>query len=311
MSYFYCKLYLLSFLQLYSLRGFKRNYYACAFFSRRTPAKVGSNLKALSCDIIEKKFQKALKIAFSLNHFVLFVLFCFLSMITRKGHNLFKANDYFAKVYSQNYDILWTCITFRTTAKISEPLKMFWYNWWYTNFIFSCWKYLSSSIAFLRKRSCDEVTKRKIIKRPVVRYFSIFLFEIQKIFIQKCSTFIYNSQALPGSLKFQTWCFSLTLGSLTHPNAWHWKTFQWHASETNSFKHVVKIVYRHLTCNMERSNFYMEWSAWLQLWNELTFGWSEVTKYEMTMGWNDRKPWCEINTLHDLICASNIPLSVR
>ena len=77
----------------------------------------------------------------------------------------------------------------------------------------------------------------------------------------------------------------------SHPNAWHWKTFQWHASETNSFKHVVKIVYRHLTCNMERSNFYMERSAWLQLWNELTFGWSEVTKYEMTMGWNDRKPW--------------------
>ena len=50
------------------------------------------------------------------------------------------------------------------------------------------------------------VTKLKIIKRPVVRYFSIFLFEIQKNI-----TFIYNPQALPGSLKFQTWCFSLNL----------------------------------------------------------------------------------------------------
>ena len=48
------------------------------------------------------------------------------------------------------------------------------------------------------------VTKLKIIKRPVVRYFSIFLFEIQKNI-----TFIYNPQALPGSLKFQTWYFSL------------------------------------------------------------------------------------------------------
>ena len=55
-----------------------------------------------------------------------------------------------------------------------------------------------------RWRSCNEVTKLKIIKRPVVRYFSIFLFEIQKIFIRKCSTFIYNPQALPGSLKFRT-----------------------------------------------------------------------------------------------------------
>ena len=40
---------------------------------------------------------------------------------------LLKASDYFAKVYCQNYDIFWTCITFRTTAKISEPLKIFWY----------------------------------------------------------------------------------------------------------------------------------------------------------------------------------------
>ena len=39
----------------------------------------------------------------------------------------------------------------------------------------------------------------------------MFLFEIQNIFIRKCSTFIYNPQALPGSLKFRTWCFSLTL----------------------------------------------------------------------------------------------------
>ena len=62
-----------------------------------------------------------------------------------------------------------------------------------------------------RWRSCNEVTKLKIIKRPAVRYFSIFLLEIQKVLIRKCSTFIYNPQALPGSLKFRTWCFSLTL----------------------------------------------------------------------------------------------------
>ena len=67
-----------------------------------------------------------------------------------------------------------------------------------------------------RWRSCNEVTKRpaaghglKIIKRPAVWYFSIFLFEIQKVFIWKCSTFIYNPQAFPGSLKFER--FSLTL----------------------------------------------------------------------------------------------------
>ena len=53
-----------------------------------------------------------------------------------------------------------------------------------------------------RRRSCNEVTK--IIKRSAVRYFSIFLFEIQRVFIRKCSTFIYNPQALPGSLKFRT-----------------------------------------------------------------------------------------------------------
>ena len=38
------------------------------------------------------------------------------------------------------------------------------------------------------------MTKLKIIKRPAVRYFSIFLLEIQKIFIRKCSTFIYAEQ---------------------------------------------------------------------------------------------------------------------
>ena len=41
---------------------------------------------------------------------------------------LLKASDYFAKVCCQNYDIFWTCITFRTTAKISEPLKNFLIN---------------------------------------------------------------------------------------------------------------------------------------------------------------------------------------
>ena len=74
-----------------------------SIFSRRTPAKVGSNLRVLSRDIIEENVQNTE--AFSLNFFVLFVLFCFLSMIIRKGYNLFNANDYFAKVYSQNDDI--------------------------------------------------------------------------------------------------------------------------------------------------------------------------------------------------------------
>ena len=60
-------------------------------------------------------------------------------------------------------------------------------------------------------RSCNEVTKLKIIKRLAVRYFSMFLFEIQNIFIRKCSTFIYNPQALPDSIQFRTWCFPLTL----------------------------------------------------------------------------------------------------
>ena len=51
----------------------------------------------------------------------------------------------------------------------------------------------------------------KITKRLAVWYFSVFLFEIYKIFIRKLSTFIYNPQALPGSQKFRTWCFSLTV----------------------------------------------------------------------------------------------------
>ena len=69
-----------------------------------------------------------------------------------------------------------------------------------------------------RWRSFNDVTKRpaaghglKITKCLAVWYFSVFLFEIYKIFIRKLSTFIYNPQALPGSQKFRTWCFSLTL----------------------------------------------------------------------------------------------------
>ena len=49
----------------------------------------------------------------------------------------------------------------------------------------------------------------KIIERPAVQYFSIFLFEIQNIYT-KCSTLIQNRQALLGSQKFRTWCFSPT-----------------------------------------------------------------------------------------------------
>ena len=206
-------------------------------------------------------------------------------MITRKGHNLFKTNDYFAEVYSQNYDIFWTCITFRTTAKISEPLKMFWYNWWYTNFIFSCLKYLSSSIAFLRKRSCNEVTKRKIIKRPVVRYFSIFLFEIQKIFIEKCSTFIYNSQALPGSLKFQTWCFSLTLYTAIQ------------TLDTEKPFNDTRVKRR--VSNMSSRSYIDTWHV---TWSEVTFIWSEVHDFNYGTNWllvgakwlSTKWPWGEM-----------------
>ena len=68
-----------------------------------------------------------------------------------------------------------------------------------------------------RWRSCNKVTKRpaaghglKITKRPAVRYFSIFVFEIQKIFIRKCSAFIYNPQALPAIQGLDTWNFSIT-----------------------------------------------------------------------------------------------------
>ena len=80
----------------------------------------------------------------------------------------------------------------------------------------------------------------KIIKHPVVRYFSIFLFEIQKIFIRKCSTFIYNPQALPGSLTFRTWCFSLTLHTEYEPiPALETETFQWHGCTRSSNNSMI------------------------------------------------------------------------
>ena len=74
------------------------------------------------------------------------------------------------------------------------------------------------------------MTKLKIIKRSAVRYFSIFLFEIQRVFIRKCSTFIYNSQALPGSLKISNLLFlaNPVYRVRSHPSALHLKTFQWH-----------------------------------------------------------------------------------
>ena len=67
------------------------------------------------------------------------------------------------------------------------------------------------------------MTKLKIIKRPAVRYFSIFLFEIQKMFLRKFSTFIYNPQALPGSLKISNVMFlaNLVYRVRSHPSAWH------------------------------------------------------------------------------------------
>ena len=81
-----------------------------------------------------------------------------------------------------------------------------------------------------RWRSCNEVTKLKVIKRSAVRYFSIFLFEIQRAFIRKCVTFIYNPQALPGSLKISNLMFlaNPVYRVRSHPSAWHLKTFQWH-----------------------------------------------------------------------------------
>ena len=88
-----------------------------------------------------------------------------------------------------------------------------------------------------------------------------FCFEPKKIFIRKCSTFIYNPQALPGSLKFRTWCFSLTLYteyeaiqalkiSMTrldtvlkqlHISLWnilifHWKIFYLHLQSSSASK---------------------------------------------------------------------------
>ena len=57
-------------------------------------------------------------------------------------------------------------------------------------------------------RRPDTVWKQ-LIKRPEVQYFSIFLFEIQSV----CTKMFYpyNPQALLGSQKFRTWCFSPTL----------------------------------------------------------------------------------------------------
>ena len=83
------------------------------------------------------------------------------------------------------------------------------------------------------------MTKLKIIKRSAVRYFSIFLFEIQRVFIRKCVTFIYNSQALPGSLKISNFMFlaNPVYRVRGHPSARHLKTFQrhgWTRSSNNS-----------------------------------------------------------------------------
>ena len=61
-----------------------------------------------------------------------------------------------------------------------------------------------------------EVTKRlaatTVLKQLNVRQSDIFPYfsSRSKIFIRKCSTLIYNLQALPGSQKFRTWCFSPT-----------------------------------------------------------------------------------------------------
>ena len=54
-----------------------------------------------------------------------------------------------------------------------------------------------------RWRYCKEVTKLKMITRPAVRYFPHFSSKSKKYFVRKCSTFIYNPQAPPGSVKFQ------------------------------------------------------------------------------------------------------------
>ena len=55
-----------------------------------------------------------------------------------------------------------------------------------------------------------------------------------KTFIRKCSTFIYNPQALPCSPKFRTSYFS----PYSHPSAWDLGTFQWHG-RTRSFDNSI------------------------------------------------------------------------
>ena len=62
-------------------------------------------------------------------------------------------------------------------ASISKKVKMLIHHVFIHSSIFLNWSLPS---LLCRWRSCNDATKLKIIKRPEVRYFSIFLFEIKK-----------------------------------------------------------------------------------------------------------------------------------
>ena len=70
----------------------------------------------------------------------------------------------------------------------------------------------------------------KIIKRPAVRYFNIFLFEIQKIISTKMFYLYLQSSGASRQPKISNLMFFANplFRARSHPNAWHLKTFQWH-----------------------------------------------------------------------------------
>ena len=71
-------------------------------------------------------------------------------------------------------------------------------------------------------RSCNEVTKLKISKRPAIRYFSIFLFEIQKnIFTKMFYLYLQSSSASRQPTISNLMFFANPVNRVrSHPNAW-------------------------------------------------------------------------------------------
>ena len=53
--------------------------------------------------------------------------------------NVPKSFDHSAKAFSQDYDIFWTLITFRTFAQIPKSFKILWYNPCWNSFFFYRW----------------------------------------------------------------------------------------------------------------------------------------------------------------------------